>query len=81
MCYSVLMLNGIGEIVYAYEDVMGGGTRCDLSQFAALYRNSRIAIVPEILRHESLQLFKTYFSNPQSSYWRNSLLAQYTLDQ
>jgi tRNA(adenine34) deaminase len=81
MCYSALMLNGIGEIVYAYEDVMGGGTRCDLSRLAALYRNSSISIVPEVLRNESLRLFKTYFLNPENSYWQNSLLAKYTLDQ
>ncbi|MCK7503860.1 MAG: hypothetical protein MZV70_06965 [Desulfobacterales bacterium] len=26
MCFSALMLHGIGAIVYAYEDAMGGGT-------------------------------------------------------
>ena len=30
MCYSALMLADIGNIVYAYEDVMGGGTGCEL---------------------------------------------------
>jgi tRNA(adenine34) deaminase len=25
MCFSAILLSGIGRIVYAYEDVMGGG--------------------------------------------------------
>ncbi len=31
MCFSAILLSGIGRIVYAYEDVMGGGTGCDRS--------------------------------------------------
>jgi tRNA(adenine34) deaminase len=73
------MLNGISEIVYAYEDVMGGGTRCDLTKLPTLYKNHRISIVPNILRKESLQLFKAFFENPENSYWRGSLLARHTL--
>ena len=81
MCYGALLLNGIGEIVYAYEDVMGGGTSCDLTKLSPLYKNTRISIVPNILRNESLELFKAYFSNPETDYWRESLLASYTLSQ
>jgi len=61
MCYGAILLSGIGEIVYAYEDVMGGGTQCDLTKLPPLYRYRRISIVPNILRNESLKLFKTFF--------------------
>ncbi|UCF95169.1 MAG: AAA family ATPase, partial [Desulfobacterales bacterium] len=81
MCLSALILNGIGQVVFAYEDVMGGGSRCDLTQSAPLYKNSRISIVPNILRDQSLKIFKAYFSNPAHHYLRGSLLAQYTLSQ
>ena len=79
MCYSALILAGIGKIVYAYEDVMGGGTDCELSRLAPLYRNSPVEVVSGILRAESLQMFKEYFANPASDYLRQSLLAEYTL--
>ncbi|MDY6793594.1 MAG: nucleoside deaminase [Thermodesulfobacteriota bacterium] len=81
MCYGALILSGIGEIVYAYEDVMGGGTNCDLSVLPPLYKNTRISIIPHILRNESLQLFKIYFSNPETHYWQGSLLETFTLGQ
>ena len=29
----------------------------------------------------SLNLFKTFFNNPDNTYWQNSLLSQYTLEQ
>ena len=81
MCLGAIVLNRIGEIVYAYEDVMGGCTRCDLRALAPLYRNHRISIVANVLREESLALFKAFFSNPENAYWRGSLLAGYTLEQ
>ena len=81
MCYGALLLSGIREIVYAYEDVMGGGTRCDLSKLAPLYKNCPIIITPNILRRESMALLKNYFSNPENTYWEQSLLAEYTLNQ
>lgn len=31
MCFGAVLLSGIGTLVYAYEDVMGGGTACDHS--------------------------------------------------
>jgi len=80
MCYSALILAGIGSIVYAYEDVMGGGTGCDLSRLTPLYRDSSSKVVPGILRAESLKLFKAFFSNPESDYFKQSLLAEYTLE-
>jgi tRNA(adenine34) deaminase len=81
MCYAALILAGIGKIVYAYEDVMGGGISCELSRLKPLYQNSAIAVVADVLRTESLKLFQAYFSNPDSNYWKNSLLAEYTLAQ
>lgn len=79
MCYSALILAGIGKIVYAYEDVMGGGTGCELSRLPPLYKNSAVRIMPGILRAESLKLFKDFFADPANDYLRQSLLAEYTL--
>ncbi|MGD9300203.1 MAG: nucleoside deaminase [Desulfobacterales bacterium] len=81
MCYAALILAGIGKIVYAYEDVMGGGSSCDLSGLKPLYKTSPITVVANVMRTESLKLFQAYFSNPANSYWKNSLLAEYTRDQ
>ena len=79
MCYGALILAGIGEIAYAYEDVMGGGTGCDLSRLNPLYKNSPVRVVPGVMRTESLKIFKAYFADPANDYWRHSLLAEYTL--
>ncbi|MCJ7806888.1 MAG: nucleoside deaminase, partial [Clostridia bacterium] len=76
-----LLISGVTDIVYAYEDAMGGGTRCDLSRLPPLYQDMSVSVVPHILRADSLQLFKTYFSNPQTVYLKNSFLATYTLNQ
>ena len=81
MCFGALILAGVGKIVYAYEDVMGGGTACELSRLKPLYQKSSIVVVPNILRAESLKLFQVYFSDPANSYWEKSLLAEYTLRQ
>jgi len=81
MCFGALLIAGIGEIVYAYEDVMGGGTHCDLSQLPALYRDNPASIIPGIMRAESLALFKTFFRNSENDYWKESRLAAYTLAQ
>ncbi len=81
MCYGALIISGIGEIVYAYEDVMGGGTSCDLSMLTPLYKNTKISLIPNILRGESLKLFKAYFLNSETSYLQNTLLERFTLSQ
>ncbi len=81
MCYGALIISGIGEIVYAYEDVMGGGTSCDLSMLTPLYKNTKISIIPNILRDESLKLFKAYFLNSETSYLQNTFLERFTLSQ
>ena len=81
MCYSALIIAGIGRIVYAYEDVMGGGTGCDLSCLNPLYKNSPVKVVPGLLRTASLKIFKTYFADPANQYLKQTLLAEYTLGQ
>ena len=81
MCFGAILLSGIGEIVYAYEDVMGGGTGCNLSKLNPLYKNRKVSIVSNILRQESLKLFKVYFANPVNTYWKGSLLAKHILNQ
>ena len=81
MCLGASMLSNINQIVYAYEDVMGGGTSCDISKLAVLYKHRQMVVVSNILRKESLKLFKTFFQNPSNAYWRGSLLAEYTLNQ
>jgi len=81
MCYGALLISGIGTIVYAYEDAMGGGSACNLGSLPPLYKDSAVKIVPGICRSESLDLFKSFFANPALDYWRGSYLARYTLDQ
>jgi tRNA(adenine34) deaminase len=73
-------LSGIKTIVYAVEDVMGGGTSCDLSQLNPLYRQAGISIVPNIMRAESAKLLKAYFQNPENTYWKDSLLARHAIN-
>ena len=81
MCFGAILIHGIGQVVYAYEDVMGGGTGCVRDKMPALYKNSKISIIPNVLRKECLNLFKAFFSDPENTYWKNSLLAEYTLSQ
>ena len=81
MCFGAMMISGIGKLVFAYEDVMGGGTRCDTASMPPLYQSNQMAIIAGILRSESLKLLKTFFSEPQNAYLRGTLLANYTLGQ
>ena len=81
MCFGAIALSGIRTIVYAYEDAMGGGTNINFSELPPFYKDIQIKIIPHILRQESLKLFQTYFSNPKNTYWKGSLLEQYTLNQ
>lgn len=81
MCFGAVLLSGIGKIVFAYEDVMGGGTKIDLKTLPQLYRDKKISVISGVLRNKSLGIFRTYFSNPSNSYWRGSILADYTLAQ
>jgi tRNA(adenine34) deaminase len=79
MCFGAILISGIRRIVFAYEDVMGGGTRCDLSRLPALYSSRPVSIVSHVLREKSLDLFRSFFSNPANTYWKDSLLSRYTL--
>ena len=81
MCFATLLLNGIHHIVYAYEDMMGGGTNLSLTQLSPLYREMEVEIIPNVLRTESLGLFKQFFADPDNEYWKDSLLSSYTLSQ
>lgn len=81
MCYSTLLLNGIRRIFYAYEDVMGGGTNLPLAQLNPLYAEMEVMVTPHVLRQQSLELFQRFFANPENQYWKDSLLANYTLSQ
>jgi len=79
MCFGASMMAGLGRIVFAYEDVMGGGTGCKRQSLPELYKESDSKVIPGVLRAESLALFKTFFSNPAKTYWKGSLLARYVL--
>jgi len=81
MCFGALLISGIGTLVWAYEDAMGGGTACDRSRLPALYRDNNLEVIAHIRRGESLRLFQDYFSRPHIDYWRNSYLEAYTLAQ
>ena len=81
MCFSTLLVNGITRFVYGYEDVMGGGTNLPLKMLSPLYSSLEISVTANILRRESLQLFKTFFSSPGCDYLSGTLLAEYTLRQ
>ena len=81
MCFGALMISGIGTLVFAYEDAMGGGTQCDTAGMRPLYQANHLAIKSGILRKESIKLLQTYFSEPKNTYLQGSLLATYTLEQ
>ena len=81
MCFGAILISGIRRIVYAYEDRMGGGTTCDLSGAGPLYSVNDIQVVPHVLRNQSLALFQQFFSRPENNYWKDSLLAEYTMAQ
>ena len=80
MCYSALLLNGIRHIVYAFEDVMGGGTGLDLTGLHPLYSNMKIQVSGGVLRKESLALLKAFFSDPRNDYLKGTLLARHALE-
>jgi tRNA(adenine34) deaminase len=79
MCFAAILISGICRIVYAYEDVMGGGTGCCTKKLAPIYRNAQIQIVSNMMREQSRQLFYRYFSDPQNTYLKNTMFAEYVL--
>ena len=81
MCHATLLVNGVREIVFAYEDAMGGGTGLALSQLPPLYREMRVRVRAGVRRRESLALFQRFFSAPDTTYLQDTFLADYTLKQ
>ncbi|MFZ0612113.1 MAG: nucleoside deaminase [Desulfobacterales bacterium] len=81
MCYGAIILSGIRTIVFAFEDVMGGGTSCDLARLNPLYRNAAMSIIPHVRRAQSVKLLQAFFADPKNDYWKDSLLARFTLNQ
>ena len=79
MCYATLLLSGVRKFVWAYEDIMGGGTDLPLNELPALYANMQVEVIPRVLRGDSLALFQEFFR--RFDYWRDSPLAEYTLAQ
>jgi len=81
MCFSTLLLSGIRQFVYGYEDMMGGGTNLPLFQLNPLYAEmqARVEVKAGVLRNECLALFQQFFRN--FPYWQDSLLSRYTLAQ
>ncbi|MCL7488682.1 MAG: nucleoside deaminase [Desulfobulbaceae bacterium] len=79
MCYTTLLLSGIRRFVWAYEDIMGGGANLPLDRLSQLYASMRVECVPGMLRPQSLALFQEFFR--RYSYWADSPLAVYTLEQ
>ncbi len=91
MCTGALIISGVKRIVFAYEDVMGGACGMEFrGPFSllgknmaekCLYTTSEIEVIGGVLRKESIRLFKSFFSNPQSNYLKNTLLERYTLHE
>lgn len=81
MCYSTLLVNGFLHIVYAFEDVMGGGTNLPLDKLAPLYRDLQPEIKGGVLRNDSLRLFQRFFLDPACCYLQDTLLARHILSQ
>lgn len=79
MCYSTMLLSGIRNFVWAYEDVLGGGANLPLYMLNTLYAQIKVTLVDRVRREESLHLFQQFFEN--GSYWQDSLLARYTMAQ
>ena len=81
MCYSTLIVNGVRNIVYAYEDAMGGGTNLPLEQLAPLYAGVKMNLLSGMRRDESLHLFQKFFKSSSTNYLHDTLLCRYTLEQ
>ena len=81
MCYATMLVNNISNIVYGYEDAMGGGTNLPLAVLAPLYSSRKVEITGSVLRPECLALFQQFFRAEASDYLQDTLLARYTLSQ
>lgn len=78
MCYATSIISGITNIVFAYEDAMGGGTNINLEAMKPFYSEKNINITPGVCREDSLALFKQYFDRPDNAY-AGTILEAYTL--
>jgi len=78
MCYATSIISGITNIVFAYEDAMGGGTNINLDAMKPFYSEKNINITHGVCREESLALFKQYFYKPDNAY-AGTILEAYTL--
>ncbi len=86
MCIGALVISGIKEIVFSYEDIMGGAANIFLKRdsqkgLAELYETANIEIIKGVLRKNALSLFKKFFKSPSNEYLKDTLLARYTLSQ
>ncbi|MEW5737014.1 MAG: nucleoside deaminase [Thermodesulfobacteriota bacterium] len=81
MCFGALLINGITNLVYAYEDAMGGGTSADLSRLPPLYSARPVRITAGVLRERSLALFKRFWGDSGNTYLTGTMLYAYTLGQ
>ncbi len=81
MCFGAILISGIHRIVYAFEDVMGGGTSCSRQTMPPLYRDIELVVIPNVCRDESIELLRAFFSNPENIYLKDTLLAEYTMRQ
>ena len=74
MCYATLLLSGVGRVVWAFEDAMGGGTACDLDALPPLYRTRKPDIRAHVLRKESLLRFFRFSTPPETATGRTASL-------
>lgn len=81
MCQATMLVNGITNIVYGYEDVMGGGTNLSLDNLSPLYKDKKLTIRGGVLRNESLMLMQQFFGSGSSTYLKDSYLCEYTMKQ
>lgn len=79
MCFGAILIHGIRHIVYACEDPMGGGTRCDRSTLPPIYSKADLTIITGVRDKESRGLFRTFFENPDNQYLQDTLLARHML--
>ncbi len=81
MCFGAILISGIRRIVYAFEDVMGGGTSLPLQAMPPLYRDMDPAVVASVCRDESLALMRAFFSNPDNGYLKDTHFARYVMSK
>ena len=81
MCQATLVVNGINNIVYAYEDAMGGGTNLPLDSLSPLYKDRKLNITSGVMREESLALMQEFFGSKENMYLKDTYLCDYTMEQ